>query len=169
VSICPNNALEFDGEYPLLLKPDQCTECGICEDQCPTGAITLTTKMHRDVSGPEIRGDKTYIEISESLKGLLHLNKPPVGVKLISDEGSVPPEFTIFDSPTRHCVSIHMASLGASLYVSSKNHACAAAKAALAYPNFRKRFDQEKYLTCMVWHLANRPRQGSWPRSPIFH
>lgn len=68
VSICPNNALEFDGEYPLLLKPDQCTECGICEDQCPTGAITLTTKMHRDVSGPEIRGDKTYIEISESLK-----------------------------------------------------------------------------------------------------
>lgn len=131
VSICPNNALEFDGEYPLLLKPDQCTECGICEDQCPTGAITLTTKMHRDVSGPEIRGDKTYIEISESLKGLLHLNKPPVGVKLISDEGSVPPEFTIFDSPTRHCVSIHMASLGASLFVSSKNHACAAAKAAL--------------------------------------
>ena len=131
VSICPNNALELDGEYPKLVHPELCTECGICEDQCPPGAIKLANRAVEEVPKQKVQGNEQLVKAADDTTSLLGLEKPPIGVALVKPGQSVPAGFTFFGSPTRHCVSIHMASLGASLYVPAEQHACAAAKAAL--------------------------------------
>jgi len=130
VKICPNNALEFVGDYPVLTKPDACTMCGICEDQCPSHAITLMTSAARVPRNAAV-GETRFIKAEEELIKLLALENPPVGVTLLAPNQEPPSGFVKFQSPTRHCVSIHMATLGASLYVPAEQHACAAAKAAL--------------------------------------
>lgn len=131
VNICPNNALEFEDNYPKLVHPESCKECGICEEQCPTGAIKLTRAPLNQGSKQNLQGEGQYREASEVITSLLGLGRPPIGVTLVKPGQSVPAGFTLFGSPTRHCVSIHMASLGAALYVPADQHACAAAKAAL--------------------------------------
>lgn len=131
VSICPNNALEFDGEYPRLVHPELCTECGICEEQCPSGAIKLANRAVEEAPKQRVQGNEQFVKAADDMTSLLGLENPPIGVALVKPGQSVPAGFTLFGSPTRHCVSIHMASLGASLYVPAEQHACAAAKAAL--------------------------------------
>jgi uncharacterized protein (DUF169 family)/NAD-dependent dihydropyrimidine dehydrogenase PreA subunit len=131
VSICPNNALEFVGDYPKLLHPEMCTECGICEEQCPSAAIKLTKISVSEVLKQKIQGEDQFLKASDAITSLLGLERSPIGVALVKPGQSVPAGFTLFGSPTRHCVSIHVASLGAALYVPAEQHACAAAKAAL--------------------------------------
>jgi uncharacterized protein (DUF169 family)/NAD-dependent dihydropyrimidine dehydrogenase PreA subunit len=131
VSICPNNALEFDGEYPRLVHPELCTECGICEEQCPSGAIKFANRAVEEAPKQRVQGNEQFVKAADDMTSLLGLENPPIGVALVKPGQSVPAGFTLFGSPTRHCVSIHMASLGASLYVPAEQHACAAAKAAL--------------------------------------
>lgn len=131
VKICPNNALDLVEEYPRLVRPDMCTECGICEDQCSASAIRMTNVAYTGGNGGTTKGDPGLVEASAKLVNLLGLTNDPVGVTLLKPGQTPPGHFSLFGSPTRHCVSIHMASLGASIHVPAKQHACAAAKAAL--------------------------------------
>jgi uncharacterized protein (DUF169 family)/NAD-dependent dihydropyrimidine dehydrogenase PreA subunit len=131
VSICPNNALEMVTEFPVLVRAEACTSCGICEDQCPSGAIKLAKGVIEQVMKHKIQGDDRLVKASDEIMSLLGMERPPVGVILIKPGQSVPEGFSLFNSPTRHCVSIHVASLGAALHVPGEQHACAAAKAAL--------------------------------------
>ena len=130
--ICPANAIELDGEgFPVLAHPDRCTECGICEDQCPKDAITVR-KSALEIGGLEPPvGDPDLKKTSDALVDMLQLEKVPVGIHLMAGDENPPDGFRRISFPVRHCVSIHMASLGAALYVPGDQHACAAAKAAL--------------------------------------
>lgn len=38
VEVCPVEAF-FEGENMLVISPDECIDCGVCEDECPAQAI----------------------------------------------------------------------------------------------------------------------------------
>jgi NAD-dependent dihydropyrimidine dehydrogenase PreA subunit len=40
VDECPSSALDL-GDIAVLARPDDCTECGTCEEVCPNEAIAL--------------------------------------------------------------------------------------------------------------------------------
>ena len=43
VSVCPVDCF-FEGENMLVIDPDQCIDCGVCEVECPAEAIIPDTK-----------------------------------------------------------------------------------------------------------------------------
>lgn len=42
VEVCPVDCF-FEGENMLVIHPDQCIDCGICEPECPAEAIIPDT------------------------------------------------------------------------------------------------------------------------------
>lgn len=44
VSVCPVDCF-FEGPEFLVIDPDQCIDCGVCEPECPAGAIHPDTYM----------------------------------------------------------------------------------------------------------------------------
>ena len=38
VEVCPVDCF-YEGENMLVINPDQCIDCGVCEPECPAGAI----------------------------------------------------------------------------------------------------------------------------------
>jgi len=38
VSVCPVDCF-YEGENFLAINPDECIDCGVCEPECPVGAI----------------------------------------------------------------------------------------------------------------------------------
>ncbi|MEM2838480.1 MAG: DUF169 domain-containing protein [Thermoplasmata archaeon] len=131
IDICPNNALEFRDDGPELTHPELCTECGVCEDQCPSRSITVLRRQLLTMPGAKPTGDLRWVAASEQMVSLLGLAKPPVGIGFVRSADDVPRGFVTMGFPIRHCVSIHMASLGAAIYVPAQQHACSAGKAAL--------------------------------------
>ena len=49
VSVCPVDCF-YEGENFLAINPDECIDCGVCEPECPAGAIIPDT----DVAGSEL-------------------------------------------------------------------------------------------------------------------
>jgi ferredoxin len=42
VSVCPVDCF-YEGENMLVISPDECIECGLCEPECPVEAILSDT------------------------------------------------------------------------------------------------------------------------------
>jgi ferredoxin len=42
VSVCPVNCF-YEGENMLVIHPDECIDCGVCEPECPEKAILADT------------------------------------------------------------------------------------------------------------------------------
>jgi ferredoxin len=42
VAVCPVDCF-YEGENTLVIKPDECIDCGVCEPECPAGAILPDT------------------------------------------------------------------------------------------------------------------------------
>lgn len=42
VSVCPVDCF-YEGENMLVINPDECIDCGVCEPECPAGAILPDT------------------------------------------------------------------------------------------------------------------------------
>ena len=38
VAVCPVDCF-YEGENMLVINPDECIDCGVCEPECPAGAI----------------------------------------------------------------------------------------------------------------------------------
>ena len=38
VEVCPVDCF-YEGENMLVINPDECIDCGVCEPECPEGAI----------------------------------------------------------------------------------------------------------------------------------
>ena len=47
VEVCPVDCF-YEGENFLAINPDECIDCGVCEPECPAGAILPDTT--KDVS-----------------------------------------------------------------------------------------------------------------------
>ena len=42
VDVCPVDCF-YEGENMLVIKPDECIDCGVCEPECPINAIQPDT------------------------------------------------------------------------------------------------------------------------------
>ena len=42
VEVCPVDCF-YEGENMLVIKPDECIDCGVCEPECPVDAIQADT------------------------------------------------------------------------------------------------------------------------------
>tara|TARA_B100000809_G_scaffold110276_1_gene108807 strand:- start:98 stop:439 length:342 start_codon:yes stop_codon:yes gene_type:complete len=42
VEVCPVDCF-YEGENMLVIKPDECIDCGVCEPECPINAIEPDT------------------------------------------------------------------------------------------------------------------------------
>ena len=43
VEVCPVDCF-YEGKNMLVIKPDECIDCGVCEPECPVDAITADTE-----------------------------------------------------------------------------------------------------------------------------
>ena len=42
MEVCPVDCF-YEGENMLVIKPDECIDCGVCEPECPVSAIEPDT------------------------------------------------------------------------------------------------------------------------------
>jgi ferredoxin len=59
VSVCPVDCF-YEGETMLVINPDECIDCGVCEPECPAEAIVPDS----------IEGAQTWIELNARLASL---------------------------------------------------------------------------------------------------
>ena len=45
VEVCPVDCF-YEGENFLAIDPDECIDCGVCEPECPLGAIVADTDVN---------------------------------------------------------------------------------------------------------------------------
>jgi ferredoxin len=59
VEVCPVDCF-YEGENMLVIHPDECIDCGVCEPECPAEAIRADTESGLD----------TWIEINAKYAGV---------------------------------------------------------------------------------------------------
>jgi len=79
VEVCPVDCF-YEGENMLVINPDECIDCGVCEPECPIGAILPDTdkqaekwlNLNRDysVKWPVITRKKTPPADADAYKGV---------------------------------------------------------------------------------------------------
>ena len=47
VEVCPVDCF-YEGENMLVIKPDECIDCGVCEPECPVDAILPDTEPNME-------------------------------------------------------------------------------------------------------------------------
>lgn len=47
VDVCPVDCF-YEGPNTLVIDPDECIDCGLCEPECPTNAIFADTEVPED-------------------------------------------------------------------------------------------------------------------------
>ena len=53
VEVCPVDCF-YEGKNMLVIKPDECIDCGVCEPECPIDAIVADTES----------GNKKWLELN---------------------------------------------------------------------------------------------------------
>lgn len=79
VEVCPVDCF-YEGENTLVISPDECIDCGVCEPECPIDAIKPDSdknamkflEMNREFSQkwPNITRKKAPMEFAESFKNV---------------------------------------------------------------------------------------------------
>ncbi len=79
VEVCPVDCF-YEGENMLVIHPDECIDCGVCEPECPVDAIQPDTEggiekwleINRDYSEkwPNITGKKDAPADAEKYDGM---------------------------------------------------------------------------------------------------
>jgi ferredoxin len=80
VEVCPVDCF-YEGENMLVINPDECIDCGVCEPECPAEAIISDNdsakaekwlEMNRDYSGkwPNITRKKPAPADADQWKGV---------------------------------------------------------------------------------------------------
>jgi ferredoxin len=57
VEVCPVDCF-YEGENMLVIHPDECIDCGVCEPECPVDAITVKKAPPPDSKEWEGKPDK---------------------------------------------------------------------------------------------------------------
>ncbi len=58
VEVCPVDCF-YEGPNFLVINPDECIDCALCEPECPAGAILSEDELSED--------QKPFIEINDEL------------------------------------------------------------------------------------------------------
>ena len=79
VEVCPVDCF-YEGENMLVIHPDECIECGVCEPECPIEAIL-----------PDTEGDVTKwvtlnTEFAEKWPNITRMRESPVDADDFKDE-----------------------------------------------------------------------------------
>jgi len=61
VEVCPVDCF-YIGENMLVINPDECIDCGVCEPECPAKAIVPDTKLTGDEVTDWVAFNKKYSE-----------------------------------------------------------------------------------------------------------
>ena len=48
VTVCPVDCF-YEGEHTLVINPDECIDCGVCEPECPVEAIVPDSALDGEV------------------------------------------------------------------------------------------------------------------------
>ena len=56
VEVCPVDCF-YEGKNMLVIKPDECIDCGVCEPECPVDAIKSETE----------EGSEKWLEINQKI------------------------------------------------------------------------------------------------------
>ncbi len=76
VEVCPVDCF-YEGENMLVINPDECIDCGVCEPECPIGAIEAESEdnvkwleINREYSSrwPNITQNKPHTDEAEKHK-----------------------------------------------------------------------------------------------------
>ncbi len=70
VEVCPVDCF-YEGEHMLVISPDECIDCGVCEPECPADAIKADT-----VPGME-RWVALNRELAQVLPNICERKEPP--------------------------------------------------------------------------------------------
>jgi ferredoxin len=79
VSVCPVNCF-YEGENMLVISPDGCIDCGLCEPECPAEAIKSDTESGLE-KWRELNATCAAIWPNISVKG-----EPPANADQFKDE-----------------------------------------------------------------------------------
>ena len=66
VDVCPVDCF-YEGKNMLVIKPDECIDCGVCEPECPVDAIKADTEP----------GSEKWLEINKKYSCLLYTSPSP--------------------------------------------------------------------------------------------
>ena len=67
VDVCPVDCF-YEGENMLVIKPDECIDCGVCEPECPVDAIITDTEA----------GSEKWLELNREMSEIW----PNIGEKI---------------------------------------------------------------------------------------
>ena len=62
VEVCPVDCF-YEGENMLVINPEECIDCGVCEPECPADAIVLDSSMSPGEAGKWEEINRKYSEI----------------------------------------------------------------------------------------------------------
>ena len=66
--LCPTHAVEIRGALAVIVRPEACIFCDVCESYCPEGAIGRPFTI---VFGPDARrSDPTSIDMTQKEHGI---------------------------------------------------------------------------------------------------
>jgi len=61
VEVCPVDCF-YEGENMLVINPDECIDCGVCEPECPVEAIKSDEALEP--------GEEKWLEINRKYSGI---------------------------------------------------------------------------------------------------
>ena len=59
VEVCPVDCF-YEGENMLVIHPEECIDCGVCEPECPVDAIVADTTYEKDDKNKWLEVNKKY-------------------------------------------------------------------------------------------------------------
>lgn len=75
VDVCPVDCF-YEGENMLVINPDECIDCGVCEPECPVDAIVSDTEEGAtDWLELNDKYSREWPNITESKESLPNANK----------------------------------------------------------------------------------------------
>ena len=89
VEVCPVDCF-YEGENMLVIHPDECIDCGVCEPECPVDAIKPETEPGLE------KWLELNAEYSKTWANITVKKEPPPDAK---DWEGVPDKFKKFFSP----------------------------------------------------------------------
>jgi|TARA_B100000929_G_scaffold7719_1_gene6445 ferredoxin len=62
VDVCPVDCF-YEGENMLVIHPDECIDCGVCEPECPVDAIVADTNYQENDKEKWLKINEKYSKI----------------------------------------------------------------------------------------------------------